>query len=95
VTGKKTNTPALALPTTLGVYQEKLVTLAVDMHTGMEVWESADGQQWKQVNLDGFGSMHSTWNTWPMKGIAVFKDRLYVGSWGRGEIFRSNFQSHG
>ena len=87
------NTPGLAMVTTLGVYQDNLVALAVDMHTGMEVWESADGQQWKQVNQDAFGSLHSTWNTWPTKGIAVFKDRLYFGSWGRGEIFRSNFPS--
>jgi hypothetical protein len=86
-------TEGVALVTTLGVYQENLVAMAVDMHTGMEVWESADGQQWKQVNQDAFGSLHSTWNTWPTKGIAVFKDRLYVGTWGRGEIFRSSFPS--
>jgi hypothetical protein len=93
VTGQNGFNTPVALVTTLGEYRDKLVALGVDMHTGMEVWESADGQQWKQVNQDAFGSMHSTWNTWPTKAIAVFKDRLYVGSWGRGEIFRSNFPS--
>ena len=82
------------LLTALGVYHENLVAMGLDLTTGAEVWESATPRSfWKQVSLDAFGTNHSTWATWPTKGIAVFKDRLYLGTWGRGEIYRSSFPS--
>ncbi len=53
----------------------------------MVVWETADEVQWNPVTRDAFGSQSAFYNSGAM---AVFKDRLYIGSWGRGEVFRSS-----
>ncbi len=44
--------------------------------TGGEVWRTADGTSWEQVNTDGFGDANNI-VAWTM---AVFTDTLYVGT---------------
>jgi hypothetical protein len=44
--------------------------------TGGEVWRTADGTTWDQVNTDGFGDANNI-VAWTM---AVFTDTLYVGT---------------
>ena len=48
--------------------------------TGMEVWRSADGIAWSQVNADGFGDSNNFATLWSNASM-VYLDQLYVGTW--------------
>ena len=44
--------------------------------TGVEVWRSADGTTWSQVNPDGFGDSNNN----KTSGAVVFNSRLLMGT---------------
>lgn len=47
--------------------------------SGLQVWRTADGTTWGQVGFDGFGDSNN-WMTYFDNSMAVFDDRLYVGT---------------
>jgi hypothetical protein len=56
--------------------------------TGMEIWRSLDGENWMQVNEDGFNG-NNTGTLWS-SDTAVYQNTLYVGTRNRtdgGEVW--------
>ena len=49
------------------------------MSTGVEIWRSADGLVWDQINLDGFEDSNNTSTNWS-NATANFLNQLYVGT---------------
>ncbi len=61
------------------VFQNSLYLTLNNIHTGIEVWRSANGTTWERVNQDGFGDSHNTGSNWS-NASAGFKCQLYVGT---------------
>jgi tripartite motif-containing protein 71 len=47
--------------------------------SGLEVWKTSDGDNWQQVNPDGFGDSLN-FCTWGSSASAIFNDELYFGT---------------
>lgn len=52
----------------------------IGVQSGREVWRTADGTNWTQVNPDGFGDNNNRSSYWD-NGLAVLDEQLYVGNW--------------
>ncbi len=61
------------------VSQNKLYVSIKNTAGGIEIWRSADGSVWEQVNQDGFGDSDNTGSN-GSNATAAFLDRLYVGT---------------
>jgi hypothetical protein len=63
----------------LKVFEDDLYLVTGNMVSGAEVWRTSDGASWHQVGFGGWGdalNIGSYWNN----SIAVFEDRLFVGT---------------
>jgi hypothetical protein len=49
-------------------------------YTGTEVWKSANGADWQQVNIDGFGDSSNKSTLWGGHGTTVWNNRLFIGT---------------
>ncbi len=47
--------------------------------TGIEIWQSSDGQVWHQINMDGFGDINNIATLWNSSTIE-FNHYLYIGT---------------
>jgi basic membrane protein A len=63
----------------LMVFHDHLYLVTGNMDTGAEVWRTPDGTTWEQVGYDGWGDSLNVGSYWD-NSIAIFKDRLYVGT---------------
>jgi basic membrane lipoprotein Med (substrate-binding protein (PBP1-ABC) superfamily) len=63
----------------LKVFQEHLYLVTGNLVSGAEVWRTADGTTWEQVGFDGWGDPLNVGSYWD-NSIAIFKDRLFVGT---------------
>jgi hypothetical protein len=62
--------------TSMEVFEGMLYAGIYTLTTGCRVWRSADGENWAQVNRNGFGNDQNTDAT----TLAVFGDHLYVAT---------------
>jgi flagellin len=73
----------------MAVYDGYLYVATYNWNTGTEVWRTADGTTWSQVNTDGFGDA----NNQGLSTIAEFNGYLYAGTTNTntgGEVWRTN-----
>lgn len=64
----------------LFVFDGELYAVTANDVTGIEVWRSGDSTTWAQVSPDGFGDSNNYTPLWN-SGVAVFRNRLYIGTW--------------
>jgi hypothetical protein len=62
----------------LATFQNNLLAFTTNSATGTQAWSSSDGTNWRQVNLDGFGSSNNSAPYWE-NSIEIFNNRLFVG----------------
>jgi DNA-binding beta-propeller fold protein YncE len=63
----------------LVAYRDDLLALTNNRTNGLEAWRSPNGENWQQVNLDGFGTCNNTQPYWE-NGIEIFNGSLYVAA---------------
>lgn len=61
----------------LEVHQNELFLVAQNLQTGVEVWKTADGTQWKQVGFEGFGDSNNETAYWD-NGVTTFNGKLFI-----------------
>jgi len=66
----------------LVAFDNYLYCVTENYETGAEVWHSSTGDSgdWEQVGPDGFGDSNNE-STNGDNSVAVFNDRLYIGTW--------------
>jgi DNA-binding beta-propeller fold protein YncE len=66
----------------LVAFDNYLYCVTENYETGAEVWRSSTGDSgdWEQVGPDGFGDSNNESTNWD-NSVAVFNDRLYIGTW--------------
>jgi len=57
-------------------FDDHLYACTWNATTGTEIWRTADGAEWSQVNVDGFGDSNNV-DVW---SGAVFNGRLFLGT---------------
>jgi hypothetical protein len=73
----------------MAVYDGYLYVATYNWNTGAEVWRTADGTTWNQVNTDGFGDA----NNQGLSAMAEFNGFLYAGTtntYSGGEVWRTD-----
>jgi PKD repeat protein/uncharacterized protein YjiK len=63
----------------LFAFNDGLFAFTYNNTTGMEVWRTTDGADWKQEGLGGLGDSNNSRPFWD-NSIAAFNNRLYVGT---------------
>jgi DNA-binding beta-propeller fold protein YncE len=74
----------------IGVHQGHLYAATSNWYTGEEIWRTANGTAWEQVNVDGFGDSNNYDPFWSNPST-VFEGSLYLGTCNEGhggEVWR-------
>jgi hypothetical protein len=64
--------------TGLIVYGNDLYLTVYNYWSGMQVWRSGDGVNWRQIGFEGFGDSNNETSMYN-NGLKVFNDALYIG----------------
>jgi hypothetical protein len=63
----------------LEVFEDQLYFFVGNMVTGVEVWRTSNGTDWRQVGFAGFGDSNNYATYWD-NATTVFDESLYVGT---------------
>jgi hypothetical protein len=80
----------------LEVFQGALYAIVGNNDTGLQVWRSDDGDDWRRSSLPGFGRADNVRPYWD-NALAVYDDSLWAGTLNPtsgGEVWQSTCQSY-